>query len=245
MALQWQSAFIPVCPLRTEAWFVKIISVSKLSIVARTLASPAVITGIVFVSAGTFVLPFVWAIAIIMAAFYLLLAACTDAGLWRERAKPGPGNQDRLTRPIGGVLMISHWVFAGLDVGRFQWSPVPWQLQAAGVAGFAAALAVNFWAMRVNRFYSSVVRVQADRGQQTIVDGPYRFVRHPGYTATLFAMFSGGMALGSWMAMIPVLVFAALFIRRTLLEDRMLQQELPGYAEYALSVRYRLVPGIF
>ena len=96
------------CSPRTKEWFVTIDCVSKLSIAARTLAIPAVITGIVFASAGRFDLPFVWAIAGVMAAFYLLLAAYTDAGLWRERAKPGPGNQDRLTRPIGGVLMISH-----------------------------------------------------------------------------------------------------------------------------------------
>jgi protein-S-isoprenylcysteine O-methyltransferase Ste14 len=180
-----------------------------------------------------------------MAAFHLLLAAFADADLLRERHAPAPGNQDRLTRPLGIVLVLVHWIIAGLDVGRFHWSLVPWQVQAAAVVGFAAALAVNFWAMRVNRFYSSVVRVQADRGHHAIVDGPYRFVRHPGYAATLLAMFSGGVALGSWLAMVPVLGFAALFIRRTLLEDRMLQQELTGYADYTQRVKYRLVPGIF
>ena len=51
--------------------------------------------------------------------------------------------------------------------------------------------------------------------------------------------------LGSGLAMVPVLGFAVLFIRRTLLEDRMLQQELAGYAEYAQRVKYRLVPGVF
>jgi protein-S-isoprenylcysteine O-methyltransferase Ste14 len=70
-------------------------------------------------------------------------------------------------------------------------------------------------------------------------------VRHPGYLATLFAMFSGGVALGSWLAMLPVLGFAALFVRRTLLEDRILLLELPGYAAYAQRVRSRLIPGVF
>jgi len=99
--------------------------------------------------------------------------------------------------------------------------------------------------MRANRFYSSVVRVQTDRGHHTVADGPYRFVRHPGYTATLFAMLSGGVALGSWLAMLPILGFAATFVRRTLLEDRLLQMELPGYAAYAQRVRSRLIPGLF
>lgn len=180
-----------------------------------------------------------------MAAFHLLMAAFVDPTLLNERQSPASGNVDRLTRPLGVALVLVHWVIAGLDVGRLHWSVVPWPVQAAGVAGFVAALAVNFWAMRVNRFYSSVVRIQPDRGHQPVVDGPYRFVRHPGYAATLFAMFSGGIALGSWLAMIPVLGFAALFIRRTLLEDRMLQQELAGYSEYAQRVKYRLMPGIF
>jgi protein-S-isoprenylcysteine O-methyltransferase Ste14 len=58
-------------------------------------------------------------------------------------------------------------------------------------------------------------------------------------------MFSGGIALGSWLAMIPVLGFAAIFLRRTMLEDRLLRDELPDYAEYAQRVRWRLIPGIF
>ena len=218
---------------------------SKLTFAIRSLIPPAVLGGIVCAAAGRLDLPFVWGIAGVMAAFHLLLAAFVDPTLLSERQSPASGNVDRLTRPLGVALVFVHWVIAGLDVGRLHWSPVPWQVQAAGVAGFVAALAVNFWAMRVNRFYSSVVRIQPDRGHQTIVDGPYRFVRHPGYAATLFAMFSGGIALGSGLAMIPVLGFAALFIRRTLLEDRMLQQELTGYAEYAQTVKYRLVPGIF
>jgi protein-S-isoprenylcysteine O-methyltransferase Ste14 len=219
--------------------------VSKLTFAIRSLIPPAVLGGIVCAAAGRLDLPFVWGIAGVMAAFHLLMAAFVDPTLLNERQSPASGNVDRLTRPLGVVLVLVHWVLAGLDVGRLHWSVVPWQVQAAGVAGFVAALAVNFWAMRVNRFYSSVVRIQPDRGHHPVVDGPYRFVRHPGYAATLFALFTGGIALGSGLAMVPVLGFAALFIRRTLLEDRTLQQELAGYSEYAQRVKYRLVPGIF
>ena len=99
--------------------------------------------------------------------------------------------------------------------------------------------------MCANPFYSSVVRVQTERGHQVVAKGPYRFVRHPGYAATLFAMLSGGVALGSWLAMLPILMVCGLFIRRTLLEDRLLQRELEGYLDYAQKVRYRLVVGLF
>jgi protein-S-isoprenylcysteine O-methyltransferase Ste14 len=61
----------------------------------------------------------------------------------------------------------------------------------------------------------------------------------------MVAALCGGVALGSWLAMIPVVLFAALFVRRTLLGDAMLVRELPGYAPYAKTVRYRLLPGVF
>lgn len=217
----------------------------QFSIALRILCFPLAIAGIVFTSAGRIDLPFVWAICGEMLVLYLCLAAFTEPDLWKERQSPAGTNLDRLTQPLGAVFLLSHWIIAGLDIGRFHWSPIPWQVQFAGIFGYALALAVNFWAMRVNRFYSSVVRVQEDRGHRPIMDGPYRFVRHPGYAATLFAMFSGGMALGSWVAMIPVVGFALLFLRRTLLEDQMLHRDLAGYSEYARRVKFRLVPGIF
>ena len=128
-------------------------------------------------------------------------------------------------------------------------APRPELLEAPRQVGRAKAkadlLGVLFWAMHANPFYSSVVRVQTERGHHTVAAGPYRFVRHPGYAATLIAMLSGGVALGSWLAMLPILVFFGLFVRRTLLEDRLLLQELAGYAEYAQKVRYRFVVGLF
>jgi protein-S-isoprenylcysteine O-methyltransferase Ste14 len=218
---------------------------SRLLKALRALLFPVIVGGIIFTAAGTWDLPMVWAVLGVLAAFCLALAALGDAGMARERRSPGPGNRDRLTRPLGGWLLIAHWVLAGLDVGRFHWSPVPRQLQIAGLVGYAAAMVVVFWAMRVNPFYSSAVRVQAERGQHAVATGPYRFVRHPGYAGTLAGTVSGGVALGSWLATLPVVAFAALFVRRTLLEDRMLREELPGYAEYARQVRHRLLPGVF
>jgi protein-S-isoprenylcysteine O-methyltransferase Ste14 len=218
---------------------------SRFTTAVLPLAFPAGVGVIIFALAGRWDLPFVWAILGSLAAFYLALAAFADPGMMRERLAPGPGNQDRLTRLLGGGMLVGHWVLAGLDVGRFRWSPVPWQVQVAGVVGYAAALGVLFWAMHANPFYSSVVRVQTERGHHTVAAGPYRFVRHPGYAATLFAMLSGGVALGSWLAMLPMLVFFGLFVRRTLLEDRLLLRGLEDYSEYAQKVRYRLVVGLF
>ena len=166
------------------------------------------------------------------------------ADLIRERVKPGAGNRDRLTRPLGSLLLFAHWILSGLDA-RFGWTPIPLEVQLAGATAYAVSLVFMFWTLRVNRFYSSVVRVQTDRGHHLIDTGPYRFVRHPGYAATLFGVFAGGLALGSWLALLPLVACAALFVRRVLIEEEMLRAELPGYAEYAQRVRSRLIAGLF
>jgi len=204
-----------------------------------------VIATVIFISAGRIDLPMVWAVLGVLAVSILVMFTVISPGLLRERVRPGPGNRDRLTRPLTVVLLLVHWVVAGLDVGRFHWSPIPSTVQLAGLIGYAVAMAGVLWAVRANPFYSSVVRIQTDRGQRPVTAGPYRFVRHPGYTATLIGMICGGLALGSWLGMLPLAFAAALFVRRTVVEDALLRRELAGYADYAARVRYRLVARVF
>lgn len=211
----------------------------------RAILFPVFAGGIIFVAAGRIDLPAVWSVLALLGVFMVGMVAVADPGMIRERVQPGPGSQDRFTQPASVVLLLAHWLVAGLDVGRFQWSPVPPAVQIAGLIGYAACLVMLLWCLRVNRFYSSVVRVQSDRGHEPITVGPYAIVRHPGYAASIVAALCGGVALGSWLAMVPVAIFVALFVRRTLLEDAMLVRELPGYAGYAKTVRYRLLPGVF
>ncbi len=100
--------------------------------------------------------------------------------------------------------------------------------------------------MRVNRFFSSVIRIQTDRGQHVVTTGPYAFVRHPGYTAGILIIAASGPALGSWLAAALVVILSLPFLLyRAITEDRILQVELAGYSDYAARVRWRLVPGIW
>jgi len=134
---------------------------------------------------------------------------------------------------------------AGLDAGRFGWSVMPIAVQVAGYIALLFAMAVTYWAMAVNPFLSTIVRIQDDRGQYAVTSGPYRYVRHPMY-AMILLMYPGiALLLGSWWALIPAAVIAIVFVIRTALEDQTLQAELPGYAEYAQRTRYRLVPGVW
>jgi protein-S-isoprenylcysteine O-methyltransferase Ste14 len=97
--------------------------------------------------------------------------------------------------------------------------------------------------MSVNRFFSSVVRIQDDRGHHVIDVGPYARVRHPGYVGMLMLGMALPLAFGSWWAFVPGLPLVAFALRRVWIEDAFLLAHLPGYREYAGRVRYRLVPG--
>jgi protein-S-isoprenylcysteine O-methyltransferase Ste14 len=217
----------------------------RIRLVLQGLLFPAIVGAIIFGAAGRLDIWSVWGVLGVLAAFTTAGAILGDPSLYRERRAPGPGNQDRLTRVVGGPLLLAHWVVAGLDLGRFEWSPVAPGLRVAGIAIYAVCMAVLLWAMTVNRFYSSVVRVQSDRGHQPITSGPYRWVRHPGYAASILGALSGAIGIGSWLGVVPLVIFGGVFARRLLLEDRMLRRDLPGYEEYAGKVRFRLVPGIF
>jgi protein-S-isoprenylcysteine O-methyltransferase Ste14 len=89
------------------------------------------------------------------------------------------------------------------------------------------------------------VRIQDDRGQVVVDTGPYRLIRHPGYTGALAFTLATPFALGSWYALVRAVLTAAVLALRTALEDRTLQAELPGHAEYAARVKDRLLPAVW
>jgi protein-S-isoprenylcysteine O-methyltransferase Ste14 len=99
--------------------------------------------------------------------------------------------------------------------------------------------------MYINKFFSSVVRIQKDRGHKVIQDGPYKYVRHPGYVGIFFLAPAVPLILGSIWGLIPSGLFIIAIIIRTYLEDKTLHKELEGYKEYAKKVKYRLIPGIW
>jgi protein-S-isoprenylcysteine O-methyltransferase Ste14 len=153
---------------------------------------------------------------------------------------------DKFLMPIVAWSMpMVAWVVAGLDV-RFGWSPeIPDGVQIAAFVVSCAASLFSTWAMFANQFFSSHVRIQTDRGHTVTRSGPYRFVRHPGYAGAIISWIAAVIFFGSYWMAIPVFITIIAFIVRTALEDRTLQEELPGYREYTQEVRYRLFPGIW
>lgn len=204
----------------------------------------------IFINAGT--LDY-WQGWVYLAASALLLVLTIlqlkDRGeLVKERLKPGPGVKrwDKLFMALYVPLSLAVPLLAPVDAVRYHWSPpVPALLCILGLLLYVGSYLLVTWAMRVNDFFSSAVRIQTDRGQRVVDQGPYSVVRHPGYVGAM-GMFPGtALLLGSWWALVPAAVIALLIVGRTALEDAMLRRELEGYADYAQRVRFRLLPGVW
>jgi len=124
-----------------------------------------------FGAAGTIAVPSFWAYLAIFAVVMIVSFAALDPDLLRERMRPG-GKKPPLSLRVFSLILFMHWLVAGLDRGRFHWSDnVPDWLQGVCLLTVAAGYALALWAMRVNRFFSSVVRIQTDRGQHVVTTG--------------------------------------------------------------------------
>ena len=216
----------------------------------RALLAPTFIIALVFISAGRldYWQGWVYIVLTCLTLSITLWALRDNPELIAERLQPGQGMKtwDKWYFALSTPLYIATVIAAGLDVGRFHWSgAIPVWGYLLAIAAYVLGQAVFLWAKRVNRFFSSVVRVQIDRGQQVCQDGPYHFVRHPGYVGGLLYGIATPLMLGSTWALVPAGAAALLLVGRTVLEDRMLQRELPGYVAYTQAVRYRLLPGVW
>ncbi len=168
--------------------------------------------------------------------------------LMKERARPGPATKwwDRIFWVLFGPMNLAVFVLACLDGGRFRWTEhLPLVVYGIAAPAYLAAGTLHFWAIRANPFYSRTVSIQAQKGQVAVAEGPYRYVRHPGYSGIIGMMVSLPLLLGSLWALLPSAAVFLLVTARTVLEDRALRNELPGYVEYAGNVRFRIVPGLW
>lgn len=179
--------------------------------------------------------------------------------IWAERRHPGLAAErqdiekmkgakawDKVLAPLMALSVgFPLVIVAGLD-HRNGWSSLfPLWLGLLGFILILLGYAFAGWALVENRFFSSVVRIQTDRGHVVCDSGPYRILRHPGYAGNILPLIGIVLALNSVWTLIPAAVALIITVVRTELEDRTLQKELPGYVEYARRVRYRLIPWIY
>jgi protein-S-isoprenylcysteine O-methyltransferase Ste14 len=206
-----------------------------------------VILVILFVSSGRLDWVWLWVYFGVGVVILVVNAAILPPELIAERGELRENVKywDRVLTTLNIVPTLGALIVAGLDE-RLGWSPqLSVGIHIVGVVLLVLGQGLFTWAMAANRFFSTSVRIQMDRDHIVASDGPYRYVRHPGYVGYIVFSVAMPLILGSLWALIPVVVTAYLLIVRTALEDSTLQEELKGYKEYAQRVRYRLLPGIW
>ncbi len=137
---------------------------------------------------------------------------------------------------LSGLIFF---LLPGLD-HRYGWSRSPLWLTILAQAFVFAGYTMMLWVMKVNRFAASTIQVEP--GQRVISSGPYRVVRHPMYSGASMMLLFTPLALGSYLTIPAMVLFIPVIVLRLLNEEKVLRQELPGYAEYCLRTRFRLVP---
>jgi len=218
----------------------------------EVLAEFAVFVALLFVSAGTLLWPAGWAFLALFFGFALAIV------LWLARKEPEL-LAERMSSPMQSgqplwdkvfvvavmVLFVAWLISMPLDAVRFGWSEVPGWLQILGALGVVLSFYIMFLTFRENAYLALVVKVQQERGQSVVSTGPYRYVRHPMYASTFLFFPGSALLLGSWWGLMFCTVLLGLLVWRIPLEERMLENGLDGYDEYARKVRYRLIPRVW
>lgn len=197
--------------------------------------------------------PAAWWNAWVFIAYMMSISACTQRlikkslGLAEERRTASAKAKQwdlKFVRLINLALPVILFV-AALDICFRGLYSVPVSASIAALITMALTALLTYRAIAVNIFFSSHVRIQADRGHVVVTTGPYQSIRHPGYTGSILFNLLVPVALGSWYALWPGIGTAVLLVYRTVKEDRVLMEELHGYSAYAKQVRHSLLPGIF
>jgi protein-S-isoprenylcysteine O-methyltransferase Ste14 len=206
---------------------------------------------LLFLPAGTLHWPAAWVFLATVGVLGLaggLWLAKTDPALLAERLRPTmqrdqPVADKKFMLAFGAVALI--WFIAiGID-RRMHPSEVPVPLQALGWTMLVLSCAFMMWVMRENSFAAPVIKLQTERGHRVVSTGPYAWVRHPMYSAIVVFFVGMPLLLGSWWGVALSPLFIVLYAVRTGIEERTLRAGLPGYADYAARVRYRLLPGVW
>ncbi|WP_444922499.1 methyltransferase family protein [Microbulbifer sp. CnH-101-G] len=202
-----------------------------------------------FGAAGKFLWPMAWAVLGIYFLLKVVGLAFLDPNLIRERVAPGSGI-DRIDVVLASLgclaLYPATFIVAGLDAVRFGPAvPISQPVQIFAFFIYTLGYGFAYWAIHSNPFFSSVVRIQEDRGHSVISSGPYALIRHPGYAGVLVAHLFLPLALDSVWALVPTALGVLIFVARTVREDQTLQEHLVGYREYQGRIRWRLLPYIW
>jgi protein-S-isoprenylcysteine O-methyltransferase Ste14 len=171
-----------------------------------------------------------------------------DSELLNERSKPGEGTKkwDKLILGLSFLVTITMYIIAGLDSGRYHWSPnFHWSMCLLGIILTILGQLLFLIAQKQNKFFSSTVRIQTQREHTVCEIGLYKTIRHPAYLGLMIQLLGFPLLFGSIWSIIPVTLSLILLIIRTYLEDKTLKSELNGYLEYSYKTKYKIIPYIW
>ncbi|HAY70985.1 MAG TPA: hypothetical protein DCX89_03775 [Saprospirales bacterium] len=222
----------------------------KAKFLASVLITSIFFSALLFLFAGKmdYFQGWIFLVINLISSFMNYFTTRNDAELIKERSKAGAGSKpwDKKILGFSSLTYIVFLAIAGLDSGRFHWSPdFHWSVYVLGVVLAIVGQTVFLSAKKENKFFSTVVRIQTDRGHTVCDTGIYKIVRHPGYLGMMIALAALPFITGSIWSSIPIVFGILLLFLRTYFEDETLKKELPGYIEYAQRIKQRLIPKIW
>lgn len=222
----------------------------KIKLLVKGFISNLVFTAILFICAGrtNYYQGWIFLSANILSTFMNYFTIHKNSELINERSKLGEGikSWDKLLLSLSALIYVITIVLAGLDSGRYHWTlNFSWSLSITGVILMVIGQVIFLTARAQNNFFSSVVRIQKERGHVVCDKGLYKIVRHPGYLGMIITLTGIPLITTSVISFIPTLVAIILLLVRTSLEDKTLNNELEGYTEYTTKTRNKLIPFVW
>jgi len=208
------------------------------------------IAAILFISSGRLDWEMAWAylgIFVVGVCVNMIIIIRRNPELIEERSqiKADTKKWDFYLAGFFGLLSGMALLVSGLDI-RFGWTEqIPFILQFTAAVLVVLGSCLGSWAIISNPFFASTVRIQFERDHRVVSEGPYQYIRHPGYAGWILLGIALPVMLGSFWALVPSGLAVLILIIRTGLEDRTLRRELPGYGKYSQNTRFRLVPYVW
>jgi protein-S-isoprenylcysteine O-methyltransferase Ste14 len=206
--------------------------------------------GLFFVAAGTFndirgnVNISLYLITSVIASVLMLLyhrETLSERGKKQKNTK----KWDKVILPIYVLLAyFGIYLIAGLG-NRFHWDRLPIECFYVGIILYLVSCIFTIWPVLENKHFEETSRIQNNRNQTVITSGPYRIIRHPGYSGITIWAIASYLMFGTLAVGIVSFVIIVIICIRTYMEDKMLKKELTGYLEYSKTVKYRLIPFIW
>ncbi len=222
----------------------------KIKFLIKLLITSIIFSAVLFVSAGRIKYFQGWIFfgTNIISTLMTFWSNRNDPELIKERSRIGEGTKswDKLILGLSGLTYLIYLVIAGLDSGRYHWSPdFHWSIYVSGIILTITGQIIFLTAKKENKYFSTVVRIQTDRGHKVCNTGVYKIIRHPGYAGMMISLAALPLLTGSVWSIIPTAAGIILLFIRTCLEDETLKKELPGYVEYTQMTKWRLIPKIW